>query len=282
MPSVLHEAILELFRNRTTLAPELLRDLLGVPVPAYVRVATVESSLTEVVPTEYAADLVILLEDQGPVLGIVVEVQLARDPDKLYSWPLYAASLRARHRCPVAVLVVSPSQSVAEWAAQEIDLGGPNRYRPLVLGPSVVPLVTDEAEALSAPELGVLSALAHGREEEGAAVAFAAMLGIHGVDDNTRSIYYDLIMASLSEAARKGLEAMVQGRKHEYISDFAKENFARGLQEGQASALLAVIRHRGWTLTTEQAALIQGASQDQLTAWLLRAVGVEHLEQVFG
>ncbi|MBK6688043.1 MAG: hypothetical protein IPG45_26445 [Deltaproteobacteria bacterium] len=285
MPSVLHEAILELFRSRTTLAPELLRDVLGVPVPDYERAVSVESTFTELVPTEYTADLVILLEDDEPVLGIVVEVQLARDPDKLYSWPFYAASLRARHRCPATVLVVTPSAAVAEWAAAVIDLGGPNRYRPWVLGPSLVPLITDEEEALSAPELGVLSALAHGRDQEGAAVAFAAMVGLQRVDDNTRSVYYDLIMASLSEAARKGLEAMVQSRKHEYISDFAKENFARGLQEGrqegQALALLTLIGHRGWAPTPEQVVLIQSATEEELTAWLLRVVDADRLEQLF-
>src|SRR4051812_48765491 len=35
MPSMLHEGLLLLFRNRPTLAPELLRDALGIPLPAY-------------------------------------------------------------------------------------------------------------------------------------------------------------------------------------------------------------------------------------------------------
>jgi hypothetical protein len=34
MPSILHESLLELFRNRPMLAPELLRDALGVKLPA--------------------------------------------------------------------------------------------------------------------------------------------------------------------------------------------------------------------------------------------------------
>jgi len=41
MPSHLHEALLTLFRNRPSLAPELLRDVLHVKLPAFqaVRVA---------------------------------------------------------------------------------------------------------------------------------------------------------------------------------------------------------------------------------------------------
>jgi hypothetical protein len=35
MPSITHEALVLLFRNRPELAPELLRDVLGVALPAY-------------------------------------------------------------------------------------------------------------------------------------------------------------------------------------------------------------------------------------------------------
>ncbi|WP_437586977.1 hypothetical protein [Sorangium sp. So ce1000] len=35
MPSVTHEALVELFKNRPTLAAEMLHDALGQPVPAF-------------------------------------------------------------------------------------------------------------------------------------------------------------------------------------------------------------------------------------------------------
>jgi hypothetical protein len=46
MPSLLHEALLELFRNRPTLAPELLRDVLRVALPAHteVRIGSADSA----------------------------------------------------------------------------------------------------------------------------------------------------------------------------------------------------------------------------------------------
>jgi hypothetical protein len=59
--------------------------------------------------------VVLLYEDQ-PVLGIIVEVQLHCDDDKPYSWPVYAAGLRARIRCPVCLLVVTVHEAVAKWA----------------------------------------------------------------------------------------------------------------------------------------------------------------------
>ncbi|MBI4514722.1 MAG: hypothetical protein HY699_02770, partial [Deltaproteobacteria bacterium] len=94
MPSQLHEALLLLFRNRPELAPELLRDALHVAPPVYSEARIEPAELTDVQPAEYRADLVVLLYEGTPVLGIVVEVQLRPDADKCYSWPVYAAGLR--------------------------------------------------------------------------------------------------------------------------------------------------------------------------------------------
>jgi hypothetical protein len=80
MPSLQHESLLLLFRNRPELAPELLRDALHVALPAYSEVRLESAELTDVNPAEYRADLVVLLVDGKPVLGIVLEVQLSPDP----------------------------------------------------------------------------------------------------------------------------------------------------------------------------------------------------------
>jgi len=97
--------------------------------------ARIESAdLTDVQPAEYRADLVVLLFDAKPVLGIVVEAQLSQDEDKRFACPVYAVGLRARMRCPVCLLVVTPQDTVARWASLSIDLGGGNRFSPLVLG----------------------------------------------------------------------------------------------------------------------------------------------------
>ena len=74
VPSLAHEALLLLFRNRPELAPELLRDALHIALPAYSEVRLESTELTDLSPAEYRADLVVLLVDGKPVLGIVVEV----------------------------------------------------------------------------------------------------------------------------------------------------------------------------------------------------------------
>ncbi len=95
-----HEGLLLLFRNRPTLAPELLRDVLGLTLPPWSEARVESAELTEIVPTEYRADLVVLLLEGRPIFAIVVEVQLARDEDKRKTWPLYLTSLRSRVGLP--------------------------------------------------------------------------------------------------------------------------------------------------------------------------------------
>ena len=108
-----HEGLLALFRNRPTLAPELLQDALGLELPPWSEARVESAEFTQVVPTEYRADLVVLLLDGKPILAIVVEVQLSRDEDKRKSWPLYLTSLRSRVNCPTVLLVVAPDKAVA-------------------------------------------------------------------------------------------------------------------------------------------------------------------------
>ena len=171
MPSLRHESLLLLFRNRPELAPDLLRDALHVTLPAYSEARIESADLTEVSPTEYRADLVILLVEGKPVLGIVVEVQLASDSDKRFTWPAYVAGLRARLRCPACVLVVTPTEATARWCREPIDLGPGSAFSPLVLGPASVPVIDDIAVAEHDPELAVLSVLAHGEEPHAAQLA---------------------------------------------------------------------------------------------------------------
>jgi hypothetical protein len=133
VPSITHEALLQLFRNRPELAPELLRDALHVTLPTYAELRVESSDLTDLAPAEYRADLVVLLVDGKPVLGIVVEVQLQRDDRKPFTWPVYVAGLRARLACETCVLVMTPSESVATWARTPVVLGPGSRFEALVV-----------------------------------------------------------------------------------------------------------------------------------------------------
>ncbi|MEP7244125.1 MAG: DUF4351 domain-containing protein [Gammaproteobacteria bacterium] len=235
MPSQLHESHLLLFRNQPTLAAELIGGALGVQLPAFREACVVSADLTDLQPAEYRADMVIQLSKEGPVYGIVVEVQLSADDRKRFVWPAYVANLRARLECPVSLLVVTADEAVARWAARCVDLGGFHHFTPYVLGPSGVPEITDPAQACNNPELSVLSAMAHGRDsntERAIEIALAAQRASAGLDADRSKIYCDLIMSSPGEAARQALEKM-DPQKYEYQSDFARRYIALGRTEGR-------------------------------------------------
>ena len=296
MPSKLHEALLLLFRNRPSLAPELLRDALHFELPAYTDVRIDAAELTDIQPAEYRADLVVLLLNGEPVLGIIVEAQLSTDERKRYVWPVYTVNLRARLKCPVCLLVVTADDATARWAAKAVDLGGGNRFVPLVLRPSGVPEVTDEDEARADPELAVLSAMAHGKDRDtdrAVKIAVAAQVAALGLDPDRSRLYFDLVLTSLSEAGRRELQTM-DPAKYEYQSDFAKryvaqgrtegrsEGRAEGLIEGRAALIAQLLEARFGSLSEKVKSRLGTAQIDELDAIGKRLLNAKTLEEAMG
>jgi hypothetical protein len=277
-------ALVQLFRDRPELAPELLRTTLGVALPPYTEVRTESAELTQIAPTEYRADIVVLLVDGVPVLGIVVEVQLTPN----------VVTLRARLRCDTCLLVVTPSSDLARWARATIDVGPGCRFQPIVLGPETVPVVDDLEAARREPELAVLSAMAHGADadaERAAHVALAALAACLDLDTEQSIFYADVVRAALGEAARGALEALMQSPPYrEFQSDFARkhaalgraEGEAKGKAEGKAEALLAVLEARGLAVTEEQRTRILGCLDvTALEKWVRKAVAVSATDDLF-
>ena len=233
-----HAALLLLFQNRPTLALELLRQVFGVDTEA-AGPAQIESvDVTEAVPAELRADFVVRYVGGRKALVVVVEVQRRRDPAKRFTWPAYVALLRARFRSDVRLLVVAPDPAVARWCRRPIALGNDAMFTPTVLSSDEIPAVTDPEIARADPELSVLSAIAHGGGEVGRAVAvgragLAAVEELGSIDTDRAVIYFDLIRAALSEAARKAIDAMIS-QKYEFQSDFALRYIAEGKAEGKA------------------------------------------------
>jgi hypothetical protein len=284
MPSMAHEILVDLFKNRPSLAAEILVEVLGFSLPAYTEARIASADLTEIQPAEYRADIVVLLLYGGtPVRVVIVEVQLAIDPKKRLSWPAYATVARAVHGCPVALLVVAPDPVVAGWCAEPIETGIPGFVlRPPVLRRTAVPVVTDLGEAARRPELGVLSAMAHGETEQGATIASAVLPAIQELDDDRARFYYDLVYNSLNEAARHALEAMM--KDYEYQSDFAKKYVAQGRTEGRtegraegraeeaARAVLTVLQARGLVVPDAvRERILSQKDPERLERWLEKA-----------
>lgn len=156
---------------------------------------------------------------------------------------------------------------MAGWCAEPIETGVPGFVlRPPVLHRSNIPVVTDLEEAARRPEIGVLSAIAHGDTAQGTTVAAAVLPAILQLDDERAKLYYDLVYNSLNEAARRALEAMMKG--YEYQSDFARKYVA----EGTARALLTVLRARGIAVPdAARERILAQKDAERLERWLEKA-----------
>jgi len=286
VPSLTHEALLLLFRNRPTLAAEVLRDVFHESLPPFTRTQIVSADLTEVIPAERRSDLIILFEAEEPLLTVIVEAQLRPDPEKRYVWPVYLSCGRARYRCPTWLLVVTTDPNTVAWCRTPIEMGHPDYVlTPLVLGPDAVPVVTDPEQARAAPEVTVLSAMAHGRGDAGEAIAKAFFAAAAGLDEDRRVSYADLVLSSLNEAARRKLEEMMSSG-YQYQSEFALKYVAKGREEGKregkAQAVLAVLEARSLAIPDEvRERVLASTDLGELDRWLRRAAVVSDARDLF-
>lgn len=158
-------------------------------------------------------------------------------------------------------------------------------------------MLTSVIEAARAPELAVLSALAHGREDNGIDVARAALTMATSLDDDKRTLYTDLVLFALSAAARGILELEMNLRDYEFKSDFFKEKIARAeaaagakaaaeataraTAEADARAVLAVLATRGISVPDAvRATIVTTTDIDRLERWHRRAVTAATAEDV--
>jgi predicted transposase YdaD len=166
-----------------------------------------------------------------------------------------------------------------------------------------VPTVTDTTRALADPELAVLSAMAHGDSDDtllAAQIAQAAIAASIGLDPDRSVLYFDMVLASLSEAARNSLQAM-DPANYDFQSEFAKrylaegeakgraegraegrtEGEAKGRTEGEATLLSKLLTLKFGPLDDATAQRLRGASTTELERWAERILTANALDDVF-
>jgi hypothetical protein len=284
VPTLDHEALVELFRARPALAVELLRVVDELELEhVTARIGSID--LSQATPPEFRCDALVELFDparpDAPVTAIVVEIQRTPDPDKRRSWPVYVTVAAARLGCPVKLLVVTSDAAVGRWAAQPIELGHPGFVlRPIVLGFDRVPRIVDLGAARVLPELAVLSALAH-RDAETAEVAW---LAISDMPDDQQRLYWDLILTALPDAARTVLESTML-KHYEYQSDFARKYHGEGLQEGRQEGSIKMVRkflvEKFGPLEPDIEARLASANDEELDELPKRILHAISLDDVF-
>jgi hypothetical protein len=151
----------------------------------------------------------------------------------------------------------------------------------------VAPVVTDPTVAARWPELAVLSAMAHGQSEQGAAIAAAALPAILGLDDDRARFFGDLVLNSLNKANWRSLEGSSKG--DEYLSELAKkyvawgraEEGAEGRAETRARDILTVLRARGIVVSdSARERILAQKDPERLERWLERALVAPSIAEV--
>ncbi len=290
MPTTEHDALVDMFRDNPPLAPHLVEKLFGVNVPAYKEVCVGDSALNQTKSVEFRADLALELRDaqQDAVLSIILEVQRDDDPGKKWSWPVYATAQRSRKRCPTIVLVVATDTKVAEWAAKPIDVGlGLTVMRPLVLGPSMIPVITDPEVAEHEPELAVLSALSHGDGEFGPQVVQTLVHALMQSQHEHLTLYLALVYNHVRAHLKRAIEVMIMEQKAQdkiiVMPPFMQALIDDGAIKNSRSTLLRQLKRAGIELTNAQRTRIETCSDLSLfERWTDNIIGAKTAADVFG
>jgi len=291
---VKHELLVDLVRKHPDKVPALLAECLRLDLPAYAEVTVQSPDLNDSRPAIYHADAVLTLTDgRKPILAIVAEAQLGDDNRKRLTWPVYLAMVRHRLDCPAILLVLCPTPTIAKWCGTPIDMGHPGWVLvPLVIGPEQIPQVTEPKKVAAFPELGVLSALAHGSGPRGGKIAQALLEGLYQAgrhsDESTRELYahyMDSVLGELPSLVRKQMETQM-ATKMEYHSAFARsyhsEGKIEGKIEGKVESILEVLSARGLTVPEEAREQILSCHDiHKLNTWLRRAATVTTIEDLF-
>jgi hypothetical protein len=123
--------------------------------------------------------------------------------------------------------------------------------------------------------------MAHGKSELGEAIAQAVLPAVRGLDDDRARFYADLVYNAVGEATCRALEEKMKG--YEYQSDFAKKYVAQGEVQGEARALLTVLRARGIVVAdAARERILAEKDAARLERWLEKAAVAPSIADVIG
>jgi hypothetical protein len=289
MPSISHEAPLELLRGDPRLAAVLLRGL-GVAVPGGTKAEMAPSDLTASVPAELRADAVVMLSGaDGAQLAVVVEIQLRYDDRKRFSWPSYLTQVRATHRCPAVLLVICLSTATATRCRVPIVTGHPGfDLVPLVIDSVTTPDLSSPAASTAGPELAVLAVLTGALDLDQDSARRLVLASLANLDESRQATYTVLIRSAASESARQALEDLMTTKFRDPFVDrwFAEgeaKGRAEGRAEGQANMILRVLAARGLEVSaSDREHVLSCTDTGQLETWADRAATATSVEEVFG
>jgi hypothetical protein len=292
MPSISHEAPLELLRGDPRLAAVLLRGL-GVVIPG-TDAAMAPSDLSASVPTELRADAVVMLSGaDGAKLAVVIEIQLRYDSRKRFSWPSYLTQVRAAHQCPAVLLVICLSTTIAARCRARIVTGHPGfDLVPLVIDAVTIPDPNDPAATAALPELAVLAVLTGAIDLNQDSARRLVLASLANLDESRLATYTVFVRRAASESARQALEDLMTTKFRDTFVDRLlaegraegrTEGRTEGRAEGEALSILRVLTARGFEVSAKvREQVLSCTDASQLETWTDRAATAASVEEVFG
>ncbi len=242
MASPLHQTLVDLLRHAPEVVPRLLAVTGVSSDTTMTSVQLIDSVLDQI---QRRVDLAVEIRREGAAcLAVGLEIQLAINPDKLRSWPVYVTTLRSQARPTACLLILAPDPRVAAWAARPIDLGPGNAtFRVHVIGPDQIPRITDAEAARRQPELGFLSALAHAEADNDPELLRAALAGLGTLDSARTSSYGSVLFDSLSVGLRHALETCMMETSEPKPSSVTPEFMERAMRWANRDIIEAYQRH---------------------------------------
>jgi hypothetical protein len=301
--SPLHETLVDLFERSPVLLQPLAGRRLRVLSRKRLGFSTDHTRVSELRVADSDIVLKVYSATGKLACAIVFEVQLSIKKRKARAWPLYASWVHQRLGCPVHVVVLTVSESVAAWAAGPFCIGDMT-LRPWVIGPEHIPPITSFEAACAAVDLTFLAGLAHAKEPIVLEIGRALWHALDVTRHEHADLYWDIFMHQVHTAIRRSLEMELQGWKPQspwgkriYAEGVAKgeargvargkaqglvQGEALGVAKGKAESVLALLRLRGVRLTRAQREQILSCRDERrLRAWLRRACMVSTAAELF-
>jgi len=284
MPSIEHEAPLEVIRQQPDVVADLLRRLLPqLPLPARVTGALGSADMSQVAPTQYFADTVVVLSDQQtrkPILAVVIEPQGRDRKTKKVSWPVYLTTAIKANKVPRAILVVlcwDPRE--AARCRRVIPTGHPGfDLYPIVVDPATFPSRED-----AGPYLTILAGATKAIDlgTPGGRDAVLTAIGQARASHADTAALTTIILGVADAAARRELEALMASPK--FHSTFVDGLLQQGEVKSKVEDLIKVIKARGLELTNAQRKLVTScADLSQLGIWFDQALDAKTTDEIFG
>ncbi len=147
--------------------------------------------------------------------------------------------------------------------------------------------ITALDHAREEPELAILSAVAHARDDntdDAADIALAGLAACDGLDIDRAARYSDFIFSVLEPAVWQKLDRLMTARKYQPQSDFARYHAAQGRKEGeeagQRAIVLRLLTKRFGPLDPQALKQVEQASVSTLELWADRILSADTLDQI--